>query len=167
MISSNLDLVDHHQVYFSDVITLRFSCVNAAIVNYKLSTKWSLNNNCNWNKCCARIVLFCSTSNFELALQNGTLSVFNANTGEYFYPEKLSKIFSHCIKRFFFLLVHTNLRSSPKNKNTREEFLFDLDYQPEAIAISKIKFDLNTVSNIDIKNYNFLHIFLQMCKWLS
>ena len=36
--------------------------------------------------------------------------------------------------------------------------LFDLDYRPETIASSETKFNFNTVSNIDTKNYNFHHI---------
>ena len=50
---------------------------------------------------------------------------------------------------------HTNLRSLSKNKNILEEFLFDLDYQPEAIATCETKFNVNTVSNIDIKTIIF------------
>ena len=96
---------------------------------------------------------FRSISNFELILQNGTPTVINANIGEYFYSEKLSKIFSHCHKKDFFL-VHTNLSLS-KYKNKLKEFLFNLDYQLEAIAIFKTKFNFKIVSNIDIKNYNF------------
>ena len=59
-------------------------------------------NNCNCNKCCARIMPFRSISNFELILLNGTPTVSNTNIGEYFYPEKLSKILSQCHQKDFF-----------------------------------------------------------------
>ena len=60
-------------------------------------------------------------------------------------------------KKMIFSLLHTNLRSLSKNKSKLEEFLIDLDYQPEEIAISETKLSINTISNIDIKNYNFLN----------
>ena len=60
-------------------------------------------NNCNCNKCCARIMPFRSISNFELKLLNSIPTVINANIGQYFYLEKLSKILSHCRKKIFFL----------------------------------------------------------------
>ena len=83
---------------------------------------------------------FRSISNFELILLNGRPTVIIANIGDYFYPEKLSKILSHCHKKDFFL-VYTDLRSPSKYKNKLEEFIFDLDYQPKAMAISEIKFN--------------------------
>ena len=78
-------------------------------------------------------MLFCSICNFEPNLQNDTPNVINVNNGEHFYPEKLSNTLFHCHKTILFSYILTK-KSFSENKN-KLKFLFNFDYQPEAIAI--------------------------------
>ena len=54
-------------------------------------------------------------------------------------------------------ILHFNARSLKKNKEKIEELLNEIGYLPDIIAISESKIKTNTVDNISLAQYSFLH----------
>jgi len=54
-------------------------------------------------------------------------------------------------------MLHCNIRSLSKNLNLLNDMLCCLNDSPDIIAISETRLNNNSVSNIDLVNYNFFH----------
>ena len=54
--------------------------------------------------------------------------------------------------------VHCNIRSLPKNLTLIHDLLDSLHKFPDIIAITETKLNSETITNIDINNYNFFHV---------
>ena len=56
-----------------------------------------------------------------------------------------------------FSILHCNIRSLSKNLNLLEELLCSLDSKQDILGITETKLGENSISNVIIKGYNFLH----------
>ena len=93
----------------------------------------SCNSTCN--KCCNALLPFFSISNLEFKnLNTNYSSETNVRDDEYFSPKQISNIMSK--QNNSSLMIHFNTRSLAKNKNLIEEFMTEIKYSPEVIAIS-------------------------------
>ena len=54
-------------------------------------------------------------------------------------------------------ILHCNIRSLPKNLNLLEEILCSLDSKVDILGITETKLGEKSISNVDIKGYNFYH----------
>ena len=56
------------------------------------------------------------------------------------------------------VMFHCNVRSLPKNLSLLSEFLYSANCKPDILAITETRLSTWTVTNVDIPNYDFLHI---------
>lgn len=54
-------------------------------------------------------------------------------------------------------LFHCNIRSLPKNLTLLNDMLYSIDSRPDIIAVTEIRLNPNSISNVDLSNYNFFH----------
>ena len=57
-----------------------------------------------------------------------------------------------------FSILHCNIRSLSKNLNQLEELLCFLDYKLDILGITETKLGETSISNVNIKGYNFFHM---------
>ena len=55
-------------------------------------------------------------------------------------------------------LFHCNIRSLPKNLTLLNDMLYSIDSRPDIIAVTETRLNSNSISNIDLPNYNFFHV---------
>lgn len=54
-------------------------------------------------------------------------------------------------------MFHCNVRSLPKNLVWLEDFLYSLDKRPENLAMTETRLNANSVSTVDLLNYELYH----------
>ena len=54
-------------------------------------------------------------------------------------------------------LFHCNIRSLSKNLTLLNDMLHAIDSRPEVIAVTETRLNSNSISNVDLPNYNFFH----------
>ena len=57
----------------------------------------------------------------------------------------------------YFLVLHRNIRSLPKNLNLLEEILCSLDSKIDILGITETKLREKSISDVNIEGYNFYH----------
>ena len=75
---------------------------------------------------------------------------------EYFSVNDINASLNSEAKKSLFLL-HVNIRSLSKNLDTLNEHLVTMNRNPDIIAITETRLNEQSVSNIEIHNYDFLH----------
>ena len=74
---------------------------------------------------------------------------------EYYSVRNFNKMLNSEAKSFS--ILHCNIRSLSKNLNLLEEILCSLDYKVDILGITKTKLGEKSISNVNIKGYNFYH----------
>lgn len=77
-------------------------------------------------------------------------------TSEYQSTDDINNILESKSNSHLFLL-HSNIRSLPKNIELLKENLTSLSVNPDIIAITETKLNSNSIDNTDIENYDFYH----------
>ena len=54
-------------------------------------------------------------------------------------------------------MLHCNIRSLPKNMTLLDDMLCSIDKRPDILSITETKLNSNTITNVDLPNYNFYH----------
>ena len=54
-------------------------------------------------------------------------------------------------------LFHCNIRSLSKNLTLLNDMLYSIDSRPDIIAVTETRLNSNSISNVDLPNYNFFH----------
>ena len=54
-------------------------------------------------------------------------------------------------------LFHCNIRSLPKNLTLLNDMLHSIDSRPDIIAVTETRLNPNSISNVDLPNYNLFH----------
>ena len=75
---------------------------------------------------------------------------------EYYCVRNFNKMLVNSEAKSFSIL-HCNIRSLPKNLNLLEEILCSLDYKVAILGITETKLGEKSISNVNIKGYNFYH----------
>mgnify|MGYP000618669845 FL=1 len=83
-------------------------------------------------------------------------SIFNNPQSEYYSVSKLNNL-SHTTQGKGIFLFHCNIRSLTKNLTLLNDMLYFLDSRPDVMPITETRLSANSVSNLDISNYNFFH----------
>ena len=83
-------------------------------------------------------------------------SIFNNPQSEYYSVSKLNNL-SHTTQGKGIFLFHCNIRSLTKNLTLLNDMLYFLDSKPDVMAITETRLSSNSVTNLDISNYNFFH----------
>ena len=72
------------------------------------------------------------------------------------YKSKLNNIFNTTQGKGV-SLFHCNIRSWTKNLTLLNDVLYSLDSRPDIVAITETRLSSNSISNLDIPNYNVFH----------
>ena len=73
---------------------------------------------------------------------------------EYYIVSKLNNIFNTAQGKGI-SLFHCNIRSLTKHLTLLNDVLYSLDSRPDIVAITETRLSFNSISNLDIPNYNF------------
>ena len=82
--------------------------------------------------------------------------MLNTSCSEYYSVRSFNKMLVNSDAKSFSIL-HCNIRSLSKNLNLLEELLCSLDSKLDILGITKTKLGEKSISNINIKGYNFFH----------
>ena len=88
------------------------------------------------------------------SLLNIDFSSIVNRSDKYFSPSNLSSLTANLTKNDLFL-THFNVRSLSKNKTKMHKLINLMVTKPNVIAISEIKLNPNSVSNVNLSNYKF------------
>lgn len=53
---------------------------------------------------------------------------------------------------------HCNVRSLPKNLTLVNDLIYSLSFKPDILAVTETRLNANTVVNVDLLGYNFIHM---------
>ena len=73
---------------------------------------------------------------------------------EYYSVSKLNNIFNTTQGKVI-SLFHCHIRSLTKNLTPLNDVLYSLDSRPDIVAVTETTLSSNSISNLDIPNYNF------------
>ena len=99
------------------------------------------------------------STEFDITPKNADGSEVLSNNFEYsnYYDvTEMKKIFTKSSQNDL-SIFHFNARSLKKNKEKIEKLLNEIGYLPDIIAISESKIKTNTVDNMSLAQYSFLH----------
>ena len=80
--------------------------------------------------------------------------MLNTPCSEYYSVRNFNKMLVNSDAKSFSIL-HCNIRSLSKNQNLLEELLCPLDSKLDLIGITETKLGEKSISNVNIKGYNF------------
>ena len=82
--------------------------------------------------------------------------MFNTPCSEYYSVHGFNKTLVN-LDVTSFSILHCNIRSLSKNLNLLEELLCSFDSKLDILGITETKLAEKSISNVNIKGYNFLH----------
>ena len=83
--------------------------------------------------------------------------MLNTPCSEYYSVRSFNKMLVNSDAKSFSIL-HCNIRSLSKKLNLLEELLCFLDYKLDILGITETKLGETSISNVNIKGYNFFHM---------
>lgn len=75
---------------------------------------------------------------------------------DYFSISKMNNVLNNAGPKALSML-HCNIRSLPKNMTLLDDMLCSIDKRQDILSLTETKLNANTITNVDLPNYNFYH----------